>query len=230
MFTAKATRLFSILLLLGTVFLNSCKKGDDVTVVDPAYFRIINVSPSLGTYNVYINDQILTTAALPFGGVIPYKTFEPAAYSLKFTTASSITSLLTKQVTLKSKELSSFYLIEKPGQLDGLIVADGVQAAVSTQKTSIRFINLSPDAPALDLTIVGGTSVTTNKGYKSFSTYAEFDAKKYSFEIKDSTTGAVKATLTDLDLVAGRLYTIIARGLVNPGTNEQPFTAQSIIN
>ena len=111
-----------------------------------------------------------------------------------------------------------------------LIVADGVQAAVSTQKTSIRFINLSPDAPALDLTIVGGTSVTTNKGYKSFSTYAEFDAKKYSFEIKDSTTGAVKATLTDLDLVAGRLYTIIARGLVNPGTNEQPFTAQSIIN
>ena len=113
MFTAKATRLFSILLLLGTVFLNSCKKGDDVTVVDPAYFRIINVSPSLGTYNVYVNDQILTTAALPFGGVIPYRTFEPAAYSLKFTTASSITSLLTKQVTLKSKELSSFYLIEK---------------------------------------------------------------------------------------------------------------------
>lgn len=226
--TAKAARLFVI--LLSIVFLNSCKKEKEVVSPNYSYLRIVNASPGLGTYNVYANDKIMNTAALPFGGTVAYKTFEEGTYNIKFTTASDVTSLITKEVVLKTNEVSSLYLIGKPGQLDGLLVFDDVQTPTLSEQSFIRFINLSPDAGSLDLNVVGGANVTTNKGYKTHSAYAKVDAKKYSFEIKDNATGAVKATLTDVDFVAGRYYTIIARGLVNPGANEQPFSAQSIIS
>jgi len=230
MFTAKAKRLFAIILFLSTIFLNSCKKSGELVIEKYAYIRIVNASPGLGTYNVYANEQIMNSAAIPFGGTIAYKTFEPNTHTFKFTSASSTTSLFTKDISLKENEVSSYYLIGKPGQLDGLLVFDGNQDASLSEKAFIRFINLSPDAPALDLNVVGATSVTTNKSYKAYSTFAEVEAKKYSFEIKDTATGAVKATLTDVSFAAGRYYTIIARGLLNPGVNEQPFSAQSIIN
>lgn len=232
MFTAKATRLFSILLLLSAIFLNSCKKSEELGVAKYSYLRVVNTSPGLGTYNVYANDRIMNTinAPLPFGGGIAYKTFDPGTYNIKFTTGGDMNSLLTKEVTVKESEVSSLYLIGKPSQLDGLLIFDDVQNPSLSEQSSIRFINLSPDAPALDLNIVGGANVTTNKVYKTYSTYTKLDAKKYSFEIKDTATGAVRATLTDVSFAAGRYYTIIARGLLNPGVNEQPFSAQSIIN
>ena len=230
MFTTKATRLFSILLLLSVIFLNSCKKTEKLVVEKYSYIRIVNASPGVGTYNVYANDKIMNAAAIPFGGTIAYKTFEPNTHTFKFTSASSTTSLFTKEFSLKANEVSSLYLIGKPGQLEGLFVFDANQDVSLSQKSFIRFINLSPDAPALDLNVVGASAVTTNRPYKAYSTFAEVEAKKYSFEIKDSATGAVKATLTDVDFAAGRYYTIVARGLLNPGVNEQPFSAQSIIN
>jgi hypothetical protein len=52
----------------------------------------------------------------------------------------------------------------------------------------------------------------------------------WGLQIKDAATGTVRATLTDIDISAGRYYTIIARGLLSPGTNDQPFSGQSIIN
>lgn len=232
MFTTKTGRLLSIFLLGSAVFFNSCKKSEEVMVEKYAYVRVVNASPGLGTYNVYANEQIMNniTSAIPFGGTIAYKTFSPGKHTFKFTTAGSITSLFTKEISVNANEVSSYYLIGKPGQLDGLLVFDANQDVSLSTKSFIRFINLSPDAPALDLNIVGAANVTTNKAYKAYSNYAEVEAKKYSFEIKDSATGVVKATLTDVDFAAGRYYTIIARGLVSPGVNEQPFSAQSIIN
>jgi len=215
-----------IILLFAAAF-SACKKTETDTSI--SYLRVINASPALATYNVYFSGSILNSAALPFAGSVSYGSHAPGSYSLKFTTASNVESLLTKTVSLSQGTYQSFYLINKPGQLDGLTIGDDLSVP-SADKAYIRFINLSPDAPALDLLKTGATSsLTTNKAYKAASGFIAIDAGTVSLDVKDSSTGAIKTTLSS-SFVAGLHYDVICGGLISPANDtERPLSLRSIL-
>ena len=222
------TRLFSFLLIFSIVILGSCKKKE-VDAPDASYIRFVNASPTFGTYNIYLDDKMLNTLAIPFGGTVSYSPFIFGQHTVKYTTATNSQAVFTKNITLLGNKIHSLYLVDVAGKMDALLVIDDASATSKT-KAFVKFINLSPDAPALSLDIAGGANLFTNKTYKMGTDFVEVDPKNYAFNIKDFASGAIKATLTDIDFAAGRYYTIIARGMLNPGTNEQSFSAQSIIN
>lgn len=221
-------RLFSFLLLFSLIGLSSCKNEDDAILPDATYIRFINASPTLGTYNIYFADKMVNTAAIPFGGTVSYALYTAGNYTVKYTTATNIESVLTKQITLGASQIQSAYLIDKGAKMDLLLVVDDA-SVTSTTKAFVKFINLSPDAPALSLDIKAGANLVKDKTYKLGSPFIQIDPKTYDFDIKDA-NGVVKTTLTGVEMVAGRYYTIISRGMLNPDTNDQPFSAQSIIN
>jgi hypothetical protein len=224
----KTIRFFAYIALFSMVGLSSCKKEETETP-DGAYIRFINASPTLGTYNLYFDDTKVNSGALPFGGTISYAIYAAGNHTVKYTTASNPTSVLTKQISLTAKQIHSAYLINKDTNLELLLVVDDA-SVTSTTKAFVKFINLSPDAPSLNLDVKGGANLIKDKTYKTGSAYIQVDPKAYDLDVKDSATGAVKTTLTGIDMVAGRYYTIISRGMLSPGTNDQPFGAQSIIN
>lgn len=228
-FPVKIMRLFTCALLLSMVALSSCKKGGNNSIPDASYIRFINASPTLGTYNIYFDDKMINTAAIPFGGTVSYLPYVAGNHTVKYTTASNVQALLTKPITLTANKVHSLYLIDKNDKMDALLVIDDA-SVTSTTKAFVKFINLSPDAPALSLDINGGASLFNNKTYKSGTEFVQVEPKTYSFDIKDSATGQVKTTLTDIQFAAGRYYTIISRGMLSPGANDQSFSAQSIIN
>ncbi len=221
----------SILLLISMSVLGitSCKKQDEtLTKPNISFLRIINTSPTLGTFDAYINTLKANNAPLPFGGAIKYVQPSSGQCDLKFTIANDIQTLLAKSINLTANVAYSYYLIDKGVNLDGLLITD-VMGTTSTEKAYVKFINLSPDAQPLSLNFLGGANLATSKSYKATSEFIAVDPKTQSFEIKDS-TGAVKTTLLDEALMGGRYYTIIARGYLNPGNNDQAFSAQAIIN
>ncbi len=221
-------RLFSFLLIFSVITLNSCKKKE-VEVPDASYLRFVNASPTLGTYNIYLDNKMLNTMAIPFGGTISYSPFVFGKHTVKYTTATNTQAILTKEITLTGNKIHSLYLVDKGDNLDALLVVDDA-TVTSTTKAFVKFINLSPDAPALSLDIAEGANLFASKTYKTGTEFIQVDPKTYKFNIKDSATGAVKTTLNDIEFVAGRYYTIISRGMLNPGANDQPLSAQSIIN
>jgi Domain of unknown function (DUF4397) len=225
-FHFKSIALF-VLIVFAT--LTSCKKTDttDTTI---SYLRVINASPSLATYNAYFNGSIVNSAALPFGGSAAYLSSTAGTYSLKFTTASSMESLLTKTITLNASTYYSSYLINKPAALDVYTIGDDLSIA-STDKAYIRFINLSPDAPAMDLAKTSATTtLITNKAYKNASGFIAVDAGTYTFDAKETSSGAVKATSESTSFTAGYHYDIICGGLVTPANDtERPLSLQVIL-
>jgi hypothetical protein len=226
--SSKLVRSFTLLLVSVSVLaVTSCKKQEQV-VTSISYFRVINASPTLGTYDAYINGQKANTAALPFGGTIRYVQPASGQCDVKFTIANDVDAVLTKSVTLTTNSAYSYYLIGKGAALEGLLITD-VMANTATDKAYVKFINLSPDAPELSLNIVGGASLATSRAYKATSEFVAVDAKTQSFEIKNA-AGVVQTTLLDQALQGGRYYTIIARGVLSPGVNDQRFSAQAIIN
>lgn len=226
--STKTIRFFAFIAVFTLVGLSSCKKTE-VDAPDGAYIRFINASPTLGTYNVLFDDVKVNTAALPFGGTVNYAPYVFGSHTVKYTTASNATPVLTQQINLAANQIHSAYLIDKDAKLELLLIVDDA-SVTSTTKAFVKFINLSPDAPALNLDLKAGANLIKDKTYKTGSPFIQVDPKTYDFDIKDSATGAVKTTLTGIEMAAGRYYTIISRGMLNPGTNDQAFSAQSIIN
>jgi hypothetical protein len=228
-FTPSYFKPLTLFVLIAFTALTSCKKTE---TADPtiSYIRVINTSPSLATYNAYFNGTIVNSAALPFGGSTSYYSYTAGSYSLKFTTASSTESLLTKTIALSASTYYSSYLINKPAALDIYTIGDDLSLPV-TDKAYIRFINLSPDAPALDLAKTSATTtLITNKAYKSASGFIAVDAGTYSLDAKETSSGTVKTSLASTSFLAGYHYDIICGGLVTPANDtERPLNLQAIL-
>lgn len=219
--------------LLFTLAFSSCKKDDDSDTTTPesgtSFISIVNASPSLATYNFYMDDVKMNTAALPLGGTIPYAQVNSASYTTKFTSASTTESLLTKSLTLSSSGVYTYFLTGLADQqLEGILVKDEI-SGVTTQG-AVRLVNLSPDAEAFDLVINGGTSIVANQFYKSVSAFVAVNPAKVTLNVVEKSTGLVKASIANVDIAAGKYYTVLVRGMVNPGNTEHPLGAQLIVN
>ncbi|MBC6108848.1 DUF4397 domain-containing protein [Pedobacter sp. CCM 8938] len=224
-----SSRFSALSVILIALAFTSCKKED---TVDPTLsaLRVINASPSSATYNVYLDGSLINAAELPFAGSLSYVQKTAGTYSLKFTTGSSVESLLTKSINMNQSVYQSFFLINKPGALDGLYVTDDLNVP-SADKAYIRFVNLSPDAPALDLAKTGATTaLITNKAFKVASSFISIDPGTYSFDAKDTSTGLIKTTLSSTTFVAGYHYDVICGGLISPANDtERALTLQALL-
>lgn len=234
-FTTSVTRNFRklgalTLLSIGTLLMQSCSK-DEVPQQEVAFLNITNTSPTTGTFNVYVDQtRINTQGAVDFGGTSGYMRLTTGNHSIKFTTASSIESLITKNVTLEANTINSLFLIDKGANLDFLTTKDELGSVTST-KAFVRFINLSPNSPALDLAVKDGAVLISDKAYKASSAFTEVEAKAYVFQIKDKATGTTfKVDLESIDLKAGKSYTVIATGLQPATETERAFGGKIIIN
>ncbi len=224
-----STKTLTLLVLLGATIATSCKK-DPIEEVDMSFLSVTNTSPTLGTYNFYLNQGKVNTGAMPFGGTINYFQVKSGEYAAKLTTESSTESLASENFTFEKDKIYSLFFIDKGANLDYLLVNDEVRS-LSVEKAYIRFINLSPDAPALSLIAKDSAAVVSDKTYKSVSTFVEINPKLYTLQIKDKVTGAtISKDLPNVDIKRGKFYTVISKGLLNPSDTEQPFGGLVISN
>lgn len=217
--------IIAIVILLITLFMQSCKSDDPAPEARISLLSVTNASPTLATYNFYLNNTKVHNGALPFGGGIPYLRLNPGIFAAKLTTESSTESLLSENITLENGKVYSLFVVEKGTNLDYLLIDDEIKTPAE-EKAGIRFINLSPDAPALNIATKDDVVIATDKAFKAASDFIEIPAKVYTFEIKDKATGALKAEMKDIDIKKGKIYTIIARGMLTPTGTDRPFSGQ----
>lgn len=220
--------LYLLFAIAAVTLISACGKSE-TAAINYGSLSIYNASPSSATYDTYINATKANGAALPYAGGIKYAQLNAGTYDVKFTTAGETTSIYTKNVAIANSAFSTLYLVGTSGNFDGLLLADDF-SNTSTEKSYIRFINLSPDAAALDLGIKDATTnLATNKAYKAYSGFVAVDPGAKVLEIKGASTTTVKATF-ERTLVKGTFYTVIAGGKVTPGTNERAFNGQIIVH
>ncbi|WP_316752388.1 DUF4397 domain-containing protein [Pedobacter gandavensis] len=216
------------LLTASTVFLSACSTKE-VPVPEAASLMVVNTSPTPATFNAYINNGLMNQAAIPFGGALGYLRVNIGESAIKFTTASSSESLITKKITMENNKAYSLFLVGKTEQLDYLVIND-VLTKMPTDKAAIRFINLSPDAGLLDLVVKDGATLIGDKAYKTYSDFTEAEAKKQTIQIKDKATGLVISELVDAEFKAGSIYTILSIGMVKPIDLDQKAATKLISN
>ena len=221
---SKKSSLFAAL-IGAAVFFNSCKNEIDDTRPAIAAIKVVNAYPVTNPIDFYMGGTKVNNTGIAFGQKISYFEAYEGSRSVNITAAGSLTSLLTKPVDLKGGFYHSLFVIGKtPAELDFLVLKD--EFVQTTEKVNVRFINLSPDAAALSLEVVGDTTTFNDKAYKAYTPFKTIGAAKANLILKDKATNTVKDTLNNVDLVKGKIYTIWAKGLETTTTDAHKLSLQ----
>ena len=119
--------------------------------------------------------------------------------------------------------------IDSVASIEPLVLADDLSSPAAG-KAHVRFVHLSPDAPAVDIGLAGGGAVVFgNVSFKGFEGFTPLDAGTYDLEVRLAGTNTVVLPLSGITLDDGKIYTVFAKGFL-AGSNEQELGAELIVN
>lgn len=210
-----------------TLGLSSCMKNNDNNT--PIYISgvsLVHASPTTEKLDVYINNTKASVENFAFGTKMDYLN----AYSgdRQFTVAKKgePEKLTSKVLKLEPQLGYTVFLVDRLETVDFLSLKDNLLKP-DEGKAKVRFVNLSPDGGALTLTVAGAaTDVAANKSFKEFSDFENITpGDKITFNLKSVASGNVDATLADVKIEAGKIYTLYAKGLKSSTDAETKFAA-----
>jgi hypothetical protein len=244
----RKNRVLSVFLLLFVAiflvipFVSSCGKAG--TVNNPStlniQYQIINLSPDLGSVDLYINYIkvnsssyfyptssgyfFLTSTNTPFqirpGTTITAGTAAPSFNIFNLNDILKPNLKYTLMITgFKSSSLSD--------SLNKIFTTD-TSSIPTTGRGKIRFVNASPRSTGFDVT-ANGTPAFSNVNYPGVSNFIELPAGTYDFQIFPTNSSALIKDIPNVTLQDGRLYTLYCYGLVG-NTDSLAFGSGFITN
>lgn len=96
----------------------------------------------------------------------------------------------------------------------GLLVITDVNETRKPGKAMIRFLHLSPNAPAVDITLPNGTVIFSNISFKHITSYIDVVPMNYTLQVRVAGSSNVVLTVPNVNLTADKYYTVYAIGLV----------------
>ena len=204
------------IVLLFAVGLTACSKlkDSDYEPVQVSGLNIIHASPTTEALDVYVDNSLATyNMDFEFGEQIGYLSAYSGNRTFNVTKKNSLTSLKSFQYTLKPQIGYSLFVANTLENVEFIILEDDLTKP-ATGKAKVRFVNLSPDAGTLNVTINGDAANTiSNKAFKEYSDFIEIDpSTTVTFSLKNSTNNNEEGTLTTA-IEAGKIYTLFAKGL-----------------
>lgn len=198
------------------VFLTACL-DDDKNNPEPVplgYVSIYHASPDAPPLDISVDDRRVNSQPFGYSDYSGYLNFYTGSRKMKFSSVNAANALIDTVFDVAEGKAYSIFVINRLANIETLVVQDSA-ASPATGKAMVRFVHLSPDAPAVDVADASG-SLFTNTAFKQATAFKEVDAKMYSFEVKSASTGEVLLTADNVDVRAGGFYTIVTRGFAVP--------------
>lgn len=181
--------------------------------VHGAAIRIIHAAPNTQSVDVYLNGTKISKD-LPYHGVTDYISLPAGKYQVDIYPAGTMVStLFSKKIIVKQGHV---YTLAASGTTDKLRLFEFEDRLnVPIGKTKLRFIHLSPDAPAIDIAFKQGDVIFSNIAYKQATKYIELTPMPIEAEVRLAGTKNIVLSLPMLELRPNEGYTIVAIGLVD---------------
>ena len=217
------------LLLASLAMFTGC--GDDasnpMTPAMQARVMAVHASPDAPAVDLLV-DNTVAGSGLAFPDNTGYLTLSAGTHNVKVNVAGTSTTVINADVTLAAGTNYSVFACDSVSQVNALVLTDDLTSPASG-KSHVRFVHLSPNAPAVDVAVAGGPVIFPNTAFKGSTAFTPVDAGTYNLEVRLAGTGTVVLSLNGVALQAGKIYTVFARGFVG-GAGAQALGAQIIAN
>jgi Domain of unknown function (DUF4397) len=198
-----------------TVFSSCCHHADDYVCPAPgplAYVSVVNGLPGSQPVNFQFDNNEVNYYGIPYGGGLDYINVCTGKREISVYDSQNNTKITSGNADLSNGNYYSVFLTGTPAIPDLLVLNDDIKQPQSGN-AGVRLVNLSSDAPAVDLIIQQGPSLATNVAYKGSSTFTGVSgANSYNIEIHQTGTGIILASLQNVRFRNGSLYTVILEG------------------
>jgi hypothetical protein len=206
--------------------LTSCLKNHDNDYVEPpvAYLSVINASPDSQPVNFFLDQNRANDLPINYGHGIDYIRAFPGKRVASFYISGSQQKLKSDTINLTAQKFYSIYLANLTATPDIILTRDSITRP-DAGKATIRLVNVSPDAGAVDLGIKAGSLLASNQAYKGASVFVPVSGNStYTLEVRKKGTTTVLVTLADVTLNSGSVYTIWLQGLAS-ATDQKKLSA-----
>lgn len=203
-----ATAAVGVGLLLGSA---------STSAADMARVRVIHASPDAPAVDVYADgNKVLSN--VPFKGSSDYLSVPAGPHNFTvFATGAnpaSDTAVIDADATLAAGKDYTIAAVGKVADIKPAVFEDN-NAAPAAGKAHVRVIHASPDAPAVDVAVKGGPVVFSNLAFPNGAGPSPVDAGTYDLEVRAAGTTTVALPINGVQLQAGKIYTVLAVGLLN---------------
>ncbi len=209
----------------------SCKDDDETTptpAVTYANVLVTHASPDAPGVDLLVDNVKVNSSALNFPDNTSYLSVVAGNRNIKVNATGTTTTVIEATLPLAANKYYSIFAIDSLSSISPLVIEDNL-ATPASGKAHIRFIHLSPDAPAVDVALDGGAVVFGDYAFSEYSDFTPLDAGSYDLEVRVAGTSTVALDLDPVVLTAGKIYTVFARGFLG-GSGSQALGAQIIVN
>lgn len=190
-----------------------------------SYMRLLNASPDISTgsrqsmrpvtgtsaVDVYANGSLIAQG-LSYKGFTEYMQVVPGIYNIRvFPAGTTGASLLDTQVEIPVQSIVTTAIIGISPNISAKAFFEPV-LQIPAGKLYLRFANLAPDSPDMDLVISNGTALFENVSYGAAASYISISPGLYTFYIQQSGTNRSLLYVPNIQLMPGRFYTVYAVG------------------
>jgi hypothetical protein len=228
MFARKYLSLF-LMLVFGITVFTGCSDDEEVVAPMPSTSKVLvtHASPDAPGVDILVDNTVAATN-LTFPNSVGYAELTAGTRNIKVNVTGTSTTALQANLPLEANKNYSIFAVNTVSSIEAIVLEDNLTAPASG-KAHVRFIHLSPDAPAVDITTTSGAVVFGNYTFKQASAFTPLDAGTYDLQVRLAGTSTVVLDLPGIALAPGKIYTVFAKGLVS-GTGVQALGAQIIVN
>lgn len=216
----------SVFLLAAFVVFSSCKKDEVKTF---ANVNVTHASPNAPGVDLLVDGAKQNGSALNYGSSTGYLQIESGARNIKVNASGTATTVINANLTLDADKNYSVFAIDSLSKISALVLVDDLTAPAAG-KAHVRFVHLSPNAPAVDIAVASsGDVVFGNKSFKESTPFTPLNAGTYNLDVRVAGTNTVALVLPSITLEAGKIYTVYAKGFLG-GEDASALGAGIIVN
>jgi hypothetical protein len=222
------------LVAMSSMLVASCSDDDDNNPVSTgttptSSVLIVHASPDAPGVDILVDDAGPAVSNLEFPTNTGYVPLDAGTRNVKVNVTGTSTTVINADLALDPGQNYSVFAVNTVSDIEPLVLVDDLTAPASG-KAHVRFVHLSPDAPAVDIALAnGGAVLFGNVAFKEFLGFSPLDAGTYDLEVRLAGTSTVVLPLPGITLEDGTIYTVFAKGLVS-GSGNQALGAEIIAN
>ncbi len=179
----------------------------------PSYIRLLHAVPNAPAVDIYANGSPIARN-LSYRQFTEYLAVPGTSYNITvFPAGQTVNPILSTIINIPVGSIFTIAAVGIPSSIT-LLPIEEPRINIPAGNLMLRFVNLSPNAPAVDVEIQGGNIIFGNITYTGITQYIPINPGTYTFSLKISGTGQRILYVPNIRLESGRFYTIYAIGVV----------------
>lgn len=193
-----------------------------------ASVMVVHGSPDAPGVDLLVDGLVVNSSALEFPNNTGYLPVGAGDRNIKVNASGTDISVINATLNLDANADYSVFAVDVLASISPLVIADDLTNPASGN-AHVRFLHLSPDAPAVDITLTDGTIVFGDYEFKEYSAFTPLPAGTYDLQVRAAGTDVVVLDLPGITLQDGMIYSVFAKGLLN-GSGKGSLGAEIIVN